>query len=590
MTNEQIAKLLRNVAVSYSIKDEAKFRFQIIAYNRAADAIENMTMQVKDLFQEGKLQAIPGVGPSISDHIEELLRSGKVEHFDWVLEGIPPAVFPLLEIPSFGPKKAHKLVLQFHLKHPETVIEDVEKIAKAGKIADLAGFGKKSEEDILQAIREYKLGKSKSVRMVLPYANELAAKIIEYLQQSSDVLTAYPLGSLRRMVSTIGDVDIAVSTNNSQAVLNHFAAYPYKERILSSGVNDSSLLTSGEKRIDLRTQSPGTFGSLLQHFTGSKQHNIHLREVALKKGLSLSEYGIKVKSKDGKEKMQEFDTEEKFYKAIGLSWIPPEIREDTGEIELALKNKLPNLVKLEDIKGDFHIHSSFPIEPSHDMGRNSMEQMLKRAGELHYQYLGFSEHNPSSSKHTKDQVMQIIESRSKFIDQLKSTNKYVRILSLLEIDILPDGKLALSDEALDLLDGAIVSIHSVFSMNKIDMTKRVLSGLSHPKAKILAHPTGRLLNQRMGFELDFEKVMSFCKENNKALEINSSPLRLDLPDTLVREAVRSGIKLAINTDSHATEQMNLMKYGVSVARRGWATKSDILNTMEYNKLIAWFKD
>jgi len=265
---------------------------------------------------------------------------------------------------------------------------------------------------------------------------------------------------------------------------------------------------------------------------------------------------------------------------------PPEIREDNGEIELAIAGKLPKLVELKDIKGDFHIHSSFPIEPSHDLGKNSISEMLQKAQALGYEYLGFSEHNPSISKHTDRQIVDLIKKRNEEIDILKEKSD-VSIFKLMETDILPNGKLALPDEALDQLDGTIVSIHSVFKMDKTEMTKRVLSGLSHPSAKILAHPTGRLLNERYGYDLDFEQIFEFCKKNNKALEINGYPNRLDLTDTLVRQAVDSGVKLTIDTDSHASYQMEMMRYGVAIARRGWAKKDDIINCMSYNDVKSW---
>jgi len=585
MNNKDIARLLRNAAASYAIKDEKKHYFQIIAYQKAADAIEDSTAEAKDLYKEGKLDQLSGVGPSIKQHLTELFKTGKITHFETVMGGVPPAVFPLLDIPSFGPKKAFKLVEHFKFKNPDTVIDDLKKVAGSGKIATLEGFGKKSEELILHVITEYEDGIKKNVRMVLPFANEIAEKLLAYLKKSPDVMEAFPLGSLRRMLSTIGDVDIAVATKNPEAVLEYFVNYPYKERVIEKGPASSSLLISGGQHIDLMVQPPDRFGSLLQHFTGSKAHNIALREYALKKGFSLSEYGIK-NMKDGT--VKKYNSEEKFYNSLGLSWIPPEMRENTGEIVLAAKNELPKIVDVKDMKGDFHIHSNFPIEPSHDLGRNSMQDMLNKAKSLHYEYLGFSEHNPSVSKHTSQQVKAILEKRNIKIEQLKKDNKSIRIFSLLEVDILANGKVALDDESANVLDGMLVSIHSAFSMDKKDMTKRVLAGLSHPKAKILSHPTGRLLNQRPGYDLNWEEIFDFAIKNNKALEINSWPQRLDLPDSLVREAVKYGVKFVIDTDSHATEHMNLMKYGVAVARRGWLTKGDILNTNRYNKVTEWF--
>jgi len=436
VTNSEISKLLNNVAAAYAIEDEKKFRFQILAYKKAADSIEHASSELNELFKEGSLEALPGVGPSIKSHLEELFKTGKVKHFEDVLSKVPATVFPLLDVPGFGPKKAYALVRQFKLTNPKTVIADLVKIGESGKIAKLAGFGERSQQDILQAFQEYGLGKTKSNRMVLPYANELAKKMIEYLLMSKKISKAYTLGSLRRKKSTVGDIDIAVASIDPKEAIEHFTKYPHTERVIEKGIRTASILTSSGKQIDLMVESPTGFGALLQHFTGSKEHNVHLREIALSKGFSLSDYGIKKKGvKDAK--ITQYATEESLYKELGLQWVPPEIREDSGEIKLAKTNKLPKLIELKDIKGDFHLHSSYPIEPSHDMGQDSMEDMIKNALKLGYKYLGFSEHNPSISQHSKSQVYQILEKRMKFIERLKlKYNKSIHIFSLMETDIL----------------------------------------------------------------------------------------------------------------------------------------------------------
>jgi DNA polymerase (family 10) len=588
MSNQEIAKLLRNIAAAYTIKDERKFHFQIVAYLNAAEIINGLTKEVIDYYKEGKLEEIPGIGVTLRSRLDELFKKGEVSHFKWALGDIPEAVFPLLDVPSFGPKKAYKLTKEFKLNNPTTVLTDLEKIAKEGRIASLKGFGEKSQSDILRAIEEFKQGAGKTTRMTLPYAQEVADKIVSYMKQSKDVIQVEPLGSLRRQVETVGDIDLAVASDNPSAVLNHFVAYPYTERIIEKGDVSASILTSGGKQIDLLIQPPESFGSLLQHFTGSKNHNVHLRELALKKNLSLSEYGIK-HLREANQPLKTYETEEKFYHAIGLAWIPPEMRENKGEIEAAQKNLLPELVQTTDIKGDLHLHSNYPIEPSHDLGKNDFMEMVKKAEILGYEYLGFSEHNPSQAKHTSEKIYEIIQKRNEKIEQIKSSIKSVQILKLLETDILPNGSLAIDSRSLELLDASIVSIHSVFNLNKDDMTKRVISGLSHKKAKILAHPTGRMLNNRPGFELNWDVIFDFCKKNSKALEINSWPDRLDLPDSIVKLAIENGIKMVINTDSHAADQMDLMRFGVSVARRGWATKHDILNALSYNEFLDWLK-
>jgi len=323
----------------------------------------------------------------------------------------------------------------------------------------------------------------------------------------------------------------------------------------------------------------------LQHFTGSKHHNVALREYALKKGLSLSERGIKLLNDD--KKLIEFKKEEDFYKYLGLDWITPELRENLGEIELAQKNSLPNLVQLSDIKGDMHIHSDYPLDSSHDYGNASMEDMVQKAISLGYEYFGFSEHNPSVTNHSKNEIYTILERRKNKIEQIKESNKSIRIINLLEIDILANGELALDEKSFDLIDAAIVSIHSSFNSPRDKMTKRILSGLAHPKAKIFAHPTGRLLNQRPGYDVDWDELFKFVAEQNKALEINAWPERLDLPDIMVKNAKDRGVKFVIDTDSHALSHMDNMFYGVSVARRGWCEKKHILNTLPASEFVAW---
>ena len=430
--------------------------------------------------------------------------------------------------------------------------------------------------------------------MPLPYAFELAKKVEQYLKEDKNTVEVFPLGSLRRMKDTTGDIDFAVATHDPAKTLDHFVKYPNIERVIEKGTASSSILVSGGRQVDLIAQTPDTFGSLLQHFTGSKYHNVALREFALKHGWSLSEKGIKLLEEKG-QPMKTFKTEEEFYKFLGMKVPPPEIRENKGEIEAALRSTqgklpgLPKLVELSDIKGDFHIHSSYPIEPSHDMGQNTMQSMLDYAKKLNYEYLAFSEHNPNNSKHTETQILNIMKRRFEYIEQIKRSNKSIRVINMLETDILPSGKLAISDESLEYVDATIVSVHSVFKTPKDEMTERVLKGLSHPKAKILAHPSGRLINQREGYQLDYEKIFKFCHEHNIAIEINAWPTRLDLVDSLVFEAKMMGIKFVIDTDAHATYQMDNMFYGVAVARRGWCTPSDIINTWEYEKVMEWLR-
>ncbi|MCL5675594.1 MAG: helix-hairpin-helix domain-containing protein [Patescibacteria group bacterium] len=599
MTNSEIAKTLRDIAAVYSIKDEKKHYFQIAAYQRAADTLERLTIEASDLFVQGRLREIKGVGQTIAGYIEEMVKTGKVKHFEELKKTVPPAVFPLLNIPKIGPKTAFKLVSVLKLKRAENVVEELEKKAKKGEIAAIEGFGEKSQSDILRAIEEYYRGKTKTRRMVFPFALEIAERVVSYLKKCPEAKQVEILGSLRRKAETVGDIDIAVASDQPQKVLAWFGKYPEKERVIEVGDATSSILTSGQRQVDVMVQPSGAFGSLLQHFTGSKAHNIHLRTYAQSKGLSLSEYGIKsskqitVNRKQliaNKKLLYQFSKETDFYEAIGLQWIAPEMREDTGEIELAIKHKLPDLVELKDIKGDLHTHSSFNIEPSHDLGANTIGEMAKKAENLGYKYLGLAEHNPSITAHNNNQIYDLLCRRNMVIEKINTSNTNITLFKLLEVDIQADGNLALDDKILELLDGAIVSIHSSFRLEKDEMTKRILKGLSHPKARILGHPTGRLLNERPGIEADWPDIFEFCQKNNKALEINSWPYRLDLPDTMVREAVKMGVKMVIDTDSHASDQMDVMRYGVYTARRGWATKENILNTLPPDMFRKWLEN
>jgi len=585
MNNQEVAHLLRAISAAYEVKGDD--RFKIIAYDRAATAVEHATSEVKDLWDDGKLRTLPGIGAGIAQHLDELFRKGRVRHFDQIMKGLPPAMFELLNIPGIGAKTAHRLCKELKLKSSATVINDLSREAKKGKIASIEGFGEKSQADILEALKEFKKGQVKKKRMLLSYADVIAQEIISYLKKCPSSIKVDALGSLRRKVATVGDVDIAVATKKPAVVVNWFAKYPKKKKVVEKGPTGASILLKSGHQIDLRVQKPEAYGSMLQYFIGSKHHNIHLRELALKKRLSLSEHGIK----KGK-KLVEYATEEEFYRALGMPWIPPEIREDSGEIEAALAGRLPKLVELKDIKGDLHTHSNFPIEESHDPGTNSMEEMIKKAEELGWQYLGFTEHNPSISQHSDKKIIALIQRKKEKIDKINSsrTKKLLKtIFNGLEIDIRPNGKLAIPEKGLELLDYGVASIHSSFRMSRDQMTKRVLKAIAHPKIKILGHPTGRKLGSREGYELDWDRVFDFCKKHDKWLEVNALPDRLDLPDVLVCEAVKNGVKMVINTDSHAVEHMDLMKYGVSVARRGWAQKKDIINTLPYDKIMKELK-
>ena len=616
MTNSEIAQLLRNVAAAFIIKGADRFR--IIAYQKAADAIEHLTSEVKDFWDEGKLQDIPGVGPALAQHLDELFRTGKVRHFASIFKGLSPAIFTLLLVPGLGPKRAYQLTKTLKITQAKTAVDELEKAIRAGKVARMEGWGEKSQTEILSAIETYRRGQIKENRMVLPYADELAREVIAYLKRLPEVTRVDVLGSLRRKVATIGDIDLAAATTKPEKVVAAFVKYPKVRKIIDQGPKGATVLLSIGRQVDLRVQTPQAYGAMLQYFTGSKHHNIGLREYSLKQGLSLSEHGIKPlkKVQSSKFKVQsfnkelglyEFETEEAFYAALGLKYIEPELREDTGEIEAALRQAqgkgsgLPRLVESKDIKGEVHAHSSFDLKPSHDLGSSSLEELLQAAADLNYSYLGISDHNPAVTNQSESEIIRLMKTRREKFEQIYSSwsqrvkttslpaGRQVHLFTMLEVDIDPKGKLALPESAFAYVDAVIVSVHSSFNQPKDMMTKRILSGLAHPKAKILGHPTGRLLGSRESYEADWQAIFQFCVEKHKALEINAWPERLDLPDMLVRQAVKQGVKLVIDTDSHAKVQMQLMTYGVDVARRGWAEKKDILNTMEYNDFKRWLK-
>lgn len=591
MNNRQIAELLRAISAAYEIKGSKNNRFRTAAYDNAADAVEHLSSEAKDIWEEGKLEQVSGIGESISRHMEEVFIKGTSKHFEKILGDLPPAMFELLKLNGVGPRRAYQLSrgLKINNKNP---IQDLEKKAKKGKVAQLEGFGKESEADILSAISEYQAKKAN--RMLLPQAENIAAEILNWMKKAKEVEKIETLGSLRRRASTVGDIDLAVATKNPKAVLAHFVKYPKALRILGKGDHKASIVLPNDIQVDLMTIDPDSFGSLLQHFTGSKHHNIALRQYAQDRGLSLSEYGIrKLQNKsiktqsNSKSKLKKFKTEEGFYNFLGLKYLPPELREDMGEIEASLRqaqgkpNGLPNVVKLSDIKADLQLHSSFNIETSHDLGNDTMEKMTEKANQLGYEYIAFTEHNPSQSGHSEKDIVKILKHKKEKVLRLNENKNYSRVKKVfnsLEIDILPDGSLPVSDRGLEFVDFALVSIHSSFRKSRREMTRRVLRALKHPKVKIFAHPTGRILNRRESIELDWEEIFQFCLDNSKWVEINASPKRLDLPDYLVREAVKCGVKLTLGTDAHNIAAMDNMKYGVDVAQRGWAQKSDIINT------------
>ena len=574
-SNKEIAKLLREISAAYMAKGES--RFKVIAYDNAATSIEHATSELKDLWESNQLNTVPGLGESIQKHLDELFKSGRVKYFEEVKKSLPEGMFSLLEIGGLGPKSAYKLAKVLNLKN----LEDLQKAAINHRIRQIPGFGDKSEREIATSIAEFK--EKVTNRYLLTEAFPVAERILNYLKRHKDCKRAEPLGSLRRMVATVGDIDIAVASENPKGIIEHFKKFKEVKRILEAGPRKSSVLLLNGMQVDLIVQKTLAFGALLQHFTGSKNHNIHLREYALSKSYSVSDYGIKVNGN-----LMEFKTEEEFYKFLGLDFIIPEMREDTGEIEAAILKKLPDVIDIKDIKGDIHLHSNYQIEPSHDLGIASFAEIINKARKLDYEYVGLSDHSPGFSTHSKEEIISSIRKRKDIIEHIKSSSKNIKVLNLLEIDILTNGKLSVPEEGLKLLDGAIAGIHSSHKHNKEMITKRLMTAVKSPYVQVISHPTGRLLNKRKSYEADWPQVFKACTKTQTMLEINAYPNRLDLTDTLVREAIKFGVKFIINTDAHQLEHMDNMRFGVAVARRGWAQKKDIANTLpwvEFKKIF-----
>ncbi len=554
-SNKQIADLLRNVAAVYQIKN--KNQFQIRAYDLAADSIEHSTSDIKTLWEEGQLDGVPGLGDKIRGYLDELFREGKVRHFEEAFVGIHKSIFEFLKIPGIGPKTAQRLS-EAGVKS----VDDLEEKIKKGKLLD-KDFSEKILQKILQGIGEYK---RKSDRILLPVAQNSAQEIIAYLQDFSKVKRADTLGSLRRMVATVGDIDLSAASEDPEAVVKHFCNYSGVERVIESGERTATVLLKIGQRVDLTVQPPESYGNLLQHLTGSKNHNIKLRSLARDNGLSMSEYGITdLKTK----KVHKFESEEKVYKLLGLPYIEPELREDTGEIEAAAKNKLPKLIELSAIKGDLHTHTFWTD------GKNSVSEMAQRALELGREYIALTDHSYPTLQYDK---------RNNQIEQYNYSQSKIRVIKGLEVNINVDATLQIPDDVLSKHELNWVSIHTSFRQSEKEMTERIIKALENKYVTGMAHPTGRILLEREGIEADWGKIFKFASDNGKIIEINSFPNRTDLPDLLIREAKKYQVKFSIDTDSHHLEHLSLMTYGVANSRRGWVEKKEVINTLPYTEL------
>ena len=575
MINSELSKIFIDMARFLQMEGVA---FKAYAFERSAESLQSLKEDAGDVYRRGGLKAlmeIPGIGKSIAGHIEEYIKTGKVKDYENFKKKMPLKMDELVRVEGLGPKKIKVLYQKLGIHD----VKSLEKAAKSHKVAPLFGFGEKTEKNILQGLEFLKRDKGRfGIWEIMPIARGIYGQL-EKLKEVKKISLA---GSLRRKKETIGDVDFLVVSDNAKKVMDFFVSLPGVEKIWGKGGTKASVRMVNGFDMDLRVVPEKSYGAALQYFTGSKDHNIVTRKIAIDKGLKLSEYGLF----NGKKMIASY-TEEDVYKELGMAWPAPELRENTGEIEAALKNELPGLVELKDIKGDLHVHSNWG-EP--DGEKDSIEALAKQAMELGYEYIGISDHTNDlkverslNEKELLGQNEYIKNLNSKF----KIRNSKFRILHGCEANIRRDGSIDVDDEVLEKLDYVIAGIHSIHKMEKNEMMARIGKAMRNPHVDIISHPTGRIVGQRDEYQHDFDRMLQIAKETGTILEINSSS-RLDLRDLYVRRAKNEGVKMIINTDAHQKGQMLFMEYGVAQARRGWSEKSDIINTLSLDKLLEFF--
>ncbi|MBD3366239.1 DNA polymerase/3'-5' exonuclease PolX [candidate division WWE3 bacterium] len=574
MTNQEIVKVLKEAEAAMEVKGANRFRIR--AYQNAINAIETSTFSVYDLWKSGRVSEIPGVGASLTQHINDLLKEGSVKEFENLRKDLPDGMFELIGIQGIGAKRAHKLASAFELDDREAALEKVAEAAEKGKIQDIPGFGEKTQAQILEAITELKKTKNEKPRLLWAQAETIAERVYKYAKELPEIQKIEALGSYRRKKETVGDLDFAVATEDPEKVMQHLLDFPEIVEVLVEGDKKASVVIGNEFQLDFRVVSPDQYGSMVQYFTGSKYHNIVLRSFALDKGYSLSEYGIKEsKSK----KLHEFAEEADFYKFLDLDIVPPEIRQGKNEVDLAANGNLPKLIQLSDIKGDLHMHTNFSD------GTNTLEEMVQACRDKGYDYMGIADHAPSVESRGYAAVQKIITSTRENFNEIDSKYNDIKVLYGYEVNLLADASISLPDEFLEQLDFVIVGLHTAFSQDRKQLMKRYMTAIEHPLVDIIAHPTARLINERDAVDVNWMDLFDAVKKHDKILEINSYPDRLDLPFDLVFEARERGIKLIINTDAHSTGHLDLMRFGVSVARRGWCEAADVLNTQSKDAFL-----
>lgn len=570
--NQELARILYEIGDFLESEDVP---FKPYAYKNAAIIIDALEQSVFDIYKKGGLEAlqeIPSVGESIAQKIEEYVKTGKIKYYNELKKKLPVKMDELVAVEGMGPKRAKFLFQKLGISN----LKDLEKAAKKNKIAGLPGFGPKAQENLLQSIEFLKRSKG---RFLLGEIMPKAKEVYSGLEKIREVEKVDFAGSLRRMKETIGDVDFLAVSSRPEKAIDFFTSLPDIIKIWGKGSTKASIRLKQGFDMDLRVVPKKSYGSALQYFTGSKEHNIILRKIAIEKGLKLSEYGLFKGLK-----MIAGEDEKSIYNFLGLDWIPPEIRENCGEIEAAKKGMLPNLVKKQDIKGDLHCHTSW------NGGENSIKEMAEKAISFGYDYLGIADHTKYlkiehglNEKDLSKQKEEIDDFNSQF------SNFNFQILQGCEANILKDGSIDIKDEALSKLDYAIGGIHSHLKMEKPQMTERIIKAIKNPYIKIISHPTGRILKKRDEYQVDIDKILRAAKEFNTAMEINSCPERLDLNDINIKKAKDLGVKMAINTDSHSKEGFRFIEAGIAQARRGWAEPADIINAWPLEKLLKYLR-
>ncbi|MBI4993609.1 DNA polymerase/3'-5' exonuclease PolX [Candidatus Wolfebacteria bacterium] len=581
MLNRELAKIFRNMAF-YLEMEGVSFKPQ--AYEKAADVIESLSQDIENVYKSGglkSLEELSGIGKNIAAHIEEYIKTGKIKNYSDFKKKIPVDIDELSQVEGLGPRKIKALYSELKIKN----LIDLEKAAKLGKIRNLPQFGLKSEINILESLEFLKKSRGRFLLAeILPVADKIIDNLKNLKEIRRDVLEISFAGSLRRRKETIGDADILIAAANpaaSRKIIGSFLKFPGIAKIWGKGETKISARMEDGFDIDIRILAQESFGAGLQYFTGSKEHNIVLRKAAIGKGLKLNEYGLFKGNK-----MIAGKTEKEIYQALGMDYIEPELRENSGEIEAALIGELPKLINNKDILGDLHIHSNW------NGGENSIEELAKEAMGMGYQYIGISDHTKFLKIENGLDEKQL-EKRNKEIDRLNSGFKIqdsgFRILRGCEANIMPDGSIDIKDSVLKKLDYAIAGIHHQMKMNENEVTERIIKAMKNKNVDIISHPTGRILKAREAYEIDFDKILEAAKKTGTILEINAYPSRLDLNDINIKKAKQMGVKMIINSDAHEKSQMRFIEYGVFQARRGWAEKKDIVNCWQIDKLKRFFK-